>query len=82
MRVTLFSAGAWWACRTCGWTQQGRAALGGNGGHGQAVLRMPAVVPVRLPQITDQAGVPSCYLSATAQERSFTHQAHLEIIDY
>ena len=66
----------------CGWTQQGRAAVGGNGGHGQAVLRMPAVAPVRLPQITNPAGVPSCYLSATAEERSVTHHARLEIIDY
>lgn len=63
---------------TCGWTQQGQAAVGGTGGHGGAILRSPAVTLIRLPRIS--SGVPSCYLAATASMAKFTRGLHLAIV--
>jgi hypothetical protein len=65
---------------TCGWTQHGRAAVGGTGGQGMEMLRTPAVTLVKLPRI--HHGVASCYLAATASARTFTPRLHLMIVDY
>jgi hypothetical protein len=65
---------------TCGWTQEGKAAVGGTGGQGIEILRSPAVTLVKLPRI--HGGIPSCYLAATASTRTFTHRLRLTIIDY
>jgi hypothetical protein len=65
---------------TCGWTQEGNAAVGGTGGQGIEILRIPAVTLVKLPRIN--GGVPSCYLAATASTRTFTRRMRLAIIDY
>jgi hypothetical protein len=65
---------------TCGWTQEGKAAVGGTGGQGMEILRSPAVTMVKLPRIN--GGVPSCYLAATASTTTFTRRLRLAIIDY
>jgi hypothetical protein len=65
---------------TCGWTQEGKAAVGGTGGQGIETLRSPAVTLVKLPRAN--GGVPSCYLSATASTKTFTRRVRLAIIDY
>jgi hypothetical protein len=65
---------------TCGWTQDGKAAVGGRGGQGREVLRTPAVTLVKLPRIN--GGVTSCYLAATAATGTFTRGLRLTIIDY
>jgi hypothetical protein len=65
---------------TCGWTQEGKAAVGGTGGQGMEVLRSPAVTMVKLPRIN--TGVPSCYVAANASTTSFTTRMRLAIIDY
>jgi hypothetical protein len=65
---------------TCGWTQEGQAAVGGTGGQGMEILRSPAVTLVKLPRI--DGGVPSCYLAATASTTTLTRHLRLAIIDY
>jgi hypothetical protein len=65
---------------TCGWTDQGTAAVGGTGGEGLEVVRSPAVTLVTLPRIN--GGVPSCYLAATAATTTLTRRVRLAIIDY
>ena len=65
---------------TCGWTQEGKAAVGGAGGQGMKILRSPAVTLVKLPRITH--GVSSCYVAATASTSTFTRRVRLTIIDY
>ncbi len=65
---------------TCGWTQEGKAAVGGTGGRGMLIVRSPAVTLVKVPRI--KGGVHSCYLAATAQAPAFTRRLHLAIIDY
>jgi len=65
---------------TCGWTQEGKAAVGGSGGQGMEILRSPAVTLVKLPRIND--GVGSCYLAATASTTAVTRRLRLAIIDY
>ena len=65
---------------TCGWTQEGKAAVGGTGGQGMEILRSPAVTLVKFPRLN--GGVPSCYVAATASTRTFTRRMRLAIIDY
>jgi hypothetical protein len=65
---------------TCGWTQDGKAAVGGRGGQWSQVLRSPAVTLVKLPR--SNGGVTSCYLAATAATGTFTRGLRLTIIDY
>lgn len=65
---------------TCGWTLQGKAAVGGTGGQGIETLRSPAVTLVRFPPI--HGGVSSCYLAATASTTTSTRRLRLTIVDY
>jgi hypothetical protein len=65
---------------TCGWTQEGKAAVGGTGGAGTETLRSPAVTLVKFPPI--HGGVSSCYLAATASTTTFTRRLRLTIVDY
>lgn len=65
---------------TCGWTQEGKARVGGTGGQGSELLRSPAVNLVKLPAI--RGGVPSCYLGATVAATAMTHRVRVAIIDY
>jgi hypothetical protein len=65
---------------TCGWTRDGKAAVGGTGGQGIETLRSPAVMLVNFPPI--HGGVSSCYLAATASTTTFTRRMRLTIIDY